>query len=179
MNSATHTAMPASPWHVLVCRKIPSPTWLSRTGSIASAAAGPSVIVCSRSTKFDVDLLMASDDMLWIASSMDGTVEVMQRLPAKRENFMKKKIFLRRFMRKQRWILRHVHQAVMLKRVSRISFRKIFLSLKRFPNCSHSCGRLWWCTEVKLRWARKLRPSITEGLIEEDFNCISGGEDLS
>lgn len=42
MNSAIHTNTPASPWAVLVCRKIPSPTWLI-SGSIASAAGGDSV----------------------------------------------------------------------------------------------------------------------------------------
>lgn len=43
MNKATHTQMPARPWAVFVCRKIPSPTWAR--GSIASAAVCDSSVV--------------------------------------------------------------------------------------------------------------------------------------
>lgn len=64
MKSATQTAIPASPWHVFVCKNIPSPTWLSNCGSIARAAAGDSVIVWSRSTRVDSDLLRASADAI-------------------------------------------------------------------------------------------------------------------
>lgn len=79
MKSATQTAIPASPWQVFVWRKIPSPTWLS--GSRARVAAGVSVIVWSRRVKIEVDLLMASDVILRMSTTvLDGVSWVVMQV---------------------------------------------------------------------------------------------------
>lgn len=59
MNRATHTQMPAKPWAVFVCRKMPSPTWLS--GSMAIRCAGRSVA--------DVDVNETGEAVVFIALS--------------------------------------------------------------------------------------------------------------
>lgn len=78
MNNATQTAMPANPLHVIVWRKIPSPTWLR--GSIARGPPAISVIVWSRSTKVDVDLLMASVVIMCkLSTVLDGINSVVMQ----------------------------------------------------------------------------------------------------
>lgn len=55
-NSATHTQMPASPWAVFVCRKIPSPTWL-RGSTIAGAFEIAIKVDCVGAVVVDEDVI--------------------------------------------------------------------------------------------------------------------------
>lgn len=84
MNNATHTQMPARPWAVFVCKKMPSPTWL-RGSPMASAAVCESSVV-TLPIKFDcvgVTVVVVVADVEFNAFSGNGPDIIYARFKSK------------------------------------------------------------------------------------------------